>query len=146
MAGYRRFDRAFAPLWEELNMKTIVGTWRLVKAEAHDAAGKSLPTPYGGKGMGRLTLSGEGRMASVVVDARPELPSGMKRDYSSYCGNYTFDGTRLITRVDAASDPVRLGGDQVREVSFDGDFMVLRPPPRAGGEYRVLTWEKISDV
>ena len=127
-------------------MQSIVGTWRLVKAEAHDVDGKPLPTPYGGKGMGRVTFNAEGRMAAVVVDGRPELPSGVKRDHSSYCGNYTFDGARLVTRVDAASDPSRLGGDQVREVSFDGDFMVLRPPPRAGGEYRVLTWEKIADV
>jgi Lipocalin-like domain len=127
-------------------MQSIVGTWRLVKAEAHDANGKPLPLPYGGKGMGRVTFNAEGRMAAVVVDGRAELPSDIKRDYSSYCGNYTFDGNRLVTRVDAASDPSRLGGEQVREVSFDGDFMVLRPPPRAGGEYRVLTWEKISDV
>lgn len=127
-------------------MQSIVGTWRLVKAEAHDADGKPLPVPYGGKGMGRVTFNAEGRMAAVVVDGRLELPPDVKRDYSSYCGNYTFDGTRLITRVDAASDPSRLGGDQVREVSFDDDFMVLRPPPRAGGEYRVLTWEKISAV
>jgi hypothetical protein len=127
-------------------MQSVVGTWRLVKAEAHDAGGKPLPVPYGGKGMGRLTLSAEGRMASVVVDARPELPPGTARDYSSYCGNYTVDGGTLTTRVDAASDPSRLGSDQVRQVSFDGDLMVLRPPPRAGGEYRVLTWQKISDV
>ena len=127
-------------------MQSIGGTWRLVKAEAHDANGKPLPEPYGGKGMGRVTFNADGRMAAVVVDGRPELPPDVKRDYSSYCGNYTFDGSRLITRVDAASDPSRLGGDQVREVSFDGDFMVLRPPPRAGGEYRVLTWEKISEL
>ena len=127
-------------------MQSVVGTWRLVKAEAHDSGGNPLPAPYGGKGMGRLTLSAEGRMASVVVDARPELPAGMARDYSSYCGNYSCDGARLVTRVDAASDPTRLGSDQVRASSFDGDHMVLRPPPRAGGEHRVLTWEKISDV
>lgn len=127
-------------------MRSIVGTWRLVKAEAHDASGKPLPEPYGGKGMGRVTFNAEGRMATVVVDGRPELPPGVARDYSSYCGSYTFDGTRLMTRVDAASDPARLGSDQVREVSHDGDFMVLRPPPRPSGEHRVLTWEKVSDL
>ena len=127
-------------------MRSIVGTWRLVKAEAHDASGKPLPEPYGGKGMGRVTFNADGRMATVVVDGRPELPPGAARDYSSYCGSYTFDGARLVTRVDAASDPARLGSDQVREVSHDGDFMVLRPPPRPSGEYRVLTWEKISEV
>ena len=127
-------------------MTSITGTWRLVKAEAHDAAGKPLPAPYGGMGIGRVTFNAEGRMAAVVVDGRPVLPPGVARDYSSYCGNYTFDGTTLVTRVDAASDPARLGGDQVRQVSYDGDLMVLRPPPRAGGEYRVLSWEKISEV
>jgi hypothetical protein len=127
-------------------MRSMVGTWRLVKAEAHDGSGKPLPMPYGGQGMGRLTLSAEGRMASVVVDPRRELPPGVERDYSSYCGNYTVDGTTLTTRVDAASDPARVGSDQVRQVSFDGDLMVLRPPPRPNGEHRVLIWEKISDV
>ena len=98
--------------------------------------------------MGRVTFNAEGRMMAVVCDGRPELPPDMKRDYSSYCGNYNFDGTRLITRVDAASDPARLGSDQVREVSFDGERMILRPPPRqtaGGAEQRVLTWARISD-
>jgi hypothetical protein len=132
-------------------MPSIVGTWRLVKAEAYDPSGKPLAAPYGGQGMGRVTFSAEGRMAAVVVDGRPEPPPGAKRDFSSYCGNYSFDGARLVTRVDAASDPSRIDGDQVREVSFAGDFMVLRPPPRpsasgSGTEQRILTWEKISEV
>ena len=114
-------------------MPSIIGTWRLVKAESHDPGGKPLPTPYGGKGMGRVTFNAEGRMAAVVVDGRPTLPPGTPRDYSSYCGNYTFDGARLVTRVDAASDPSRIGSNQVRGVSFDGERMILRPPPRPTG-------------
>jgi hypothetical protein len=97
--------------------------------------------------MGRVTFNGEGRMMAVNCDGRPQLPAGTERAYSSYCGNYTFDGSRLITRVDAASDPARLGTDQVREVSFDGERMILRPPPRrteAGEEFRELTWERIA--
>jgi hypothetical protein len=128
-------------------MKSIVGTWRLVAAAAHDPAGNPMPTPYGAKGLGRVCFTAEGRMMAVVCDGRPALPPGIARDYSSYCGNYTFDGDRLVTRVDAASDPARIGTDQVRDVSFDGERMVLRPPPRqgAGGtEQRVLTWEKIA--
>src|SRR6266849_7444290 len=97
--------------------------------------------------MGRLTLNADGRMMAVTCDGRLELPAGTSRAYSSYCGNYTFDGARLITRVDAASDPARIGSDQVREVSFDGDRMILRPPPRQGEigeEYREITWERIA--
>src|SRR5438067_8801326 len=128
-------------------MPSIVGTWKLARAAARDAAGTALPDPYGGNGIGRLTLTAEGRMMSVVCDGRPELPAGTPREYSSYCGNYTFDGARLVTRVDAASDPSRIGSDQVREVSFDGDHMILRPPPRqteAGEEYRELSWARIA--
>jgi hypothetical protein len=129
-------------------MSSIIGTWRLVAATAKDANGNSLPPPYGGKGLGRVAFTGEGRMMAVVCDGRPSLPDGTRRDYSSYCGNYTFDGSRLVTRVDAASDPTRIGGDQVREAYLDGERLILRPPPRksaAGGdEYRELTWERIS--
>jgi hypothetical protein len=128
-------------------MPSIIGTWRLVAATATDGSGQPLPPPYGGKGMGRVTFNAEGRMMAVVCDGRPVLPPGMARDYSSYCGNYTFDGTRLVTVVDAASDPARIGSEQVRGVRFDGDRMVLRPPPRPSGDsvqQRELTWEKIA--
>jgi len=130
-------------------MTTVFGTWRLVRAIARDGDGKELPPPYSGHGMGRVMLSAEGRMMAVVCDGRREIPDGGKREYSSYCGNYTFDGDQLITHVDAASDPSRIGSDQVRDVRFEGGLMVLRPPPRAYGgavEQRELFWEKIADV
>ena len=88
-------------------------------------------------------------MMAVLCDGRPSLPPGTAREYTSYCGNFTFDGTRLVTVVDAASDPSRLGTDQVREVRFEGGLMVLRPPLReyaAGMEQRELWWEKIAGV
>jgi hypothetical protein len=128
-------------------MPSIVGTWKLADATARDAAGAMLPSPYGSKAMGRVTFTATGRMMSVVCDGRPELPAGASRDYSSYCGNYTFDGARLVTRVDAASDPSRIGSDQARGVRFEGDRMVLSPPPRRTGEseeYRELIWERIA--
>lgn len=128
-------------------MPSIVGTWKLVHATATDAAGATLPALYGGNAMGRVVFTAEGRMMSVVCDGRPELPAGSSRDYSSYCGNYTFDGSRLVTRVDAASDPARIGSDQVRGVRFAGERMILSPPPRqtgSGEERREITWERIA--
>jgi Lipocalin-like domain len=128
-------------------MPSIIGTWKLVSATARNASGTALPAPYGGKGMGRVTFTAEGRMMSVVCDGRAELPSGVSREYSSYCGTYTFDGARLVTRVDAASDPSRIGGDQVRGVRFDGERMILTPPTRSAGdseEYREIAWERIA--
>src|ERR1700761_5514471 len=114
-------------------MPSVTGTWRLVKAISQDAEGRELPVPYGGQPMGRLALGADGRMAAVICDARRAIPDNGKREYSSYCGNYTFNGTQLVTRVDAASDPSRMGSDQVRDVSFEGVQMVLRPPLRSYG-------------
>jgi len=86
-------------------------------------------------------------MMSVVCDGRKELPAGVSREYSSYCGNYTYDGEKLVTRVDAASDPSRIGSDQVRGVRFEGARLVLIPPPLRIGEsedHREIIWERIA--
>ena len=55
--------------------------------------------------------------------------------------------TTLSTRVDASSDPGRIGGDQVRTVRFEDHHMVLAPPRRlyAGVMQRQeLLWERIA--
>jgi hypothetical protein len=115
---------------------------------AHDDAGKPMHAPYGLIPMGVVMFSANGRMVAVLCDARPQLPADEEaREYSSYCGNYTFDGTTLVTRVDAASDRSRLGGDQVRRVRFDGDRPVLMPPPRPWRgvmQHREMFFERIA--
>lgn len=129
-------------------MRSIVGTWKLVAAAARDRDGSTVPDPYGGKPMGRAVFTQEGRMMAVTCDGRPDLPQGMRREYSSYIGTYSFDGERLVTQVDGASDPSRIGGDQVRGVRFDGERMILSPPPRrtaSGEQFRELTWERIAE-
>jgi Lipocalin-like domain len=126
---------------------SAVGIWRLASATAIDSNGNRKEVPYGPRGMGLVTLTADGRMMAVLVDGRKNLPDGAKRDYSSYCGNYTFDGSTLTTIVDAASDPARMGSAQVRKVRFDGDKMVLMPPPSEVNGLKVqreLTWERIS--
>ena len=129
-------------------MQSIVGTWKLIAAAARDRNGNPVPDPYGGKPMGRVMFTADGRMMAVTCDGRADLPPGTKREYNSYIGTYTFDGSRLVTQVDGASDPSRIGSDQVRGVRFDGERMVLSPPPRqtaSGEQFRELTWEKLSN-
>jgi hypothetical protein len=127
----------------------VVGVWRLVSATATDANGNKLAVPYGPRGMGIVTLTSDGRMMAVLVDGRATLPEGTKREYSSYCGNYTFDGSTLITKPDASSDPSRFTVDQVRKVRFEGDRMVLIPPVSEVKGVKVtreIFWERISTV
>src|SRR5438552_2922731 len=84
------------------NVQSIIGTWKLVAAAARDRDGKPLPAPYAGKGLGRVMFNADGRMMAVTCDGRPDLPAGTERAYSSYIGRYTFDGERLVTRVDGS--------------------------------------------
>ncbi len=46
---------------------SIVGTWKLVRATAKDGDGAAMPEPYGGKGIGRVTFTAEGRMQAGRV-------------------------------------------------------------------------------
>ena len=128
--------------------RNVVGVWRLVSTKATDPEGKQVAQPFGPRGMGLVTLTGDGRMMAVLVDGRASLPEGSPRQYSSYCGNYTFDGSTLVTTVDANSDPVRFTAPQVRKVRFEGERMILQPPPSTIDGVTVtreLTWERISD-
>ena len=127
----------------------VVGVWRLLSTRAIDPAGRQVGVPFGPRGMGLVTLTSDGRMMAVLVDGRSKLPDGTTREYSSYCGNYTFDGSTLTTTVDANSDPARFTAPQVRKVRFQGELMILVPPPAELGGMKVnreLTWEKISSV
>jgi hypothetical protein len=130
-------------------MNELVGTWRLVRAQAWDGDGKPMAPPYDGQGLGRIVITADGRMAVMMIDGRKEIPAGGKREYGGYSGTFTYDGKQLVTHVDTAPDPSRIGSDQPRGVRFENGLMILRPPPRRQGdaiEQRELTWERISTV
>jgi hypothetical protein len=85
-------------------------------------------------------------MLTVLCDGRPILPPDEPRQYVSYAGNYRFDGNTLVTRVDASSDASRVGGEQVRQVRFEGTRLVLNPPRRLWQgvmQHQELVWERI---
>ena len=95
-------------------MRDILGTWRLVREERFDAARRPLPTRFGEHGIGLVRFDGQ-RMMAVLVDNDPApKAAGEARAFNSYCGAYTFDGERLVTRVDAGL-PELIGSDQVRQ-------------------------------
>jgi len=124
----------------------IVGTWRLKSTKGHDDDGNILPPPYGPIPMGLVVFAADGRMMAVLCDGRPALPPGEPRQFMSYAGNYSFDGTTLSTRVDASSDASRIGGDQVRSVRFENGDLVLAPPRRLYAgimQHQQLVWQRL---
>jgi hypothetical protein len=130
-------------------MTDIVGTWRLVAVSSRDPEGQPLPPQYGPQAMGRIVFSADQRIMVAICDGRPELPAGTRRQYGGYCGDYVFDGARLTTHVDAAPNAALIGTEQIRGVRFEGERMILRPPPREIDgvmHHRELSWERISPV
>ncbi|MGE0766951.1 MAG: lipocalin-like domain-containing protein [Hyphomicrobiaceae bacterium] len=127
----------------------ITGTWKLVRTKAEAEDGSAGRPPFGGEQViGRLVLDPSGRMMGAIMDGRTEIPVGQTRERSFYSGRYTYDGKQLVTRVDTSIDQDRIGSDQVRDVSFEGEYMVLRPPLRryqGRMERHTLWWIKISD-
>jgi hypothetical protein len=130
-------------------MQDITGTWRLVAVRSVDPQGRPLVPPYGPQAIGRIVFSADKRVMVAICDGRPNLPAGVGREYGGYTGDYTFDGSTLTTQVDAAPNSALVGTAQTRGVRFEGERMVLQPPPREIGgvtHHRELTWERISPV
>jgi hypothetical protein len=127
-------------------MNSIIGTWRLVAETAWDGAGQSKPTILGPLAIGLCTYTAAGRMMAVLSDGRRDPIDG-PRAYASYCGTYTFDGSRVVTEVDGASEPSFREAAQIREVRFNGDRIAVRPPVGFRGAddvTREFTWERIA--
>ncbi len=125
---------------------TITGTWRLVAERAWDETGAPFPAAFGPMGIGIATFTPEGRMMAVLSDGRPETPDAV-RAYVSYIGRYSFDGSRLVTVVDGASEPRLREADQIRDARFEGARLILRPPTRniRGRQVtRELEWERVT--
>jgi hypothetical protein len=128
----------------------IVGVWRLAKTSAVGDDGAAMHPPYGEDPRGLLVFYADGRMMSVLCDSRKQLPPGEDvREYMSYCGNYTWDGRTLVTRVDASAEAKRVGGEQTRFTAFEDGLLVLTQKPRPWQgkmQHRALYWEKVAEA
>jgi hypothetical protein len=125
--------------------KDLEGIWRLASSRAWDSQGAELQDPYGSAPMGQITFA-NGRMLAALCRGDADLGPTGNRPYSSYGGTYAIVDGRLEVDVDIALDPSRIGGKQVRDITFDGNRLVLRPPVRAYGEsreQRELAWVRV---
>lgn len=123
----------------------IIGVWRLLSVQARDPEGRVVASDYGPCPMGTAQFGPE-RMMAALGDGRPPV-AGESRYWVAYTGAWQVEGAVLRTRVDAAHPADRLGTDQVRDCRFEGEHLVLRPPPRLAGRVTIqleLTWEKLA--
>jgi Lipocalin-like domain len=132
----------------------LVGTWRLVSYETVDEAGRR-SQPYGAA-VGRLTYDRDGNMTGQVMrpnrapvslgDGNAQQVRAAYIGYIAYFGTYEVarDGESVVHRVEGSLNPAWVGGNQVRQMRFDGDRLILEATvEKAGGLVRhVLTWER----
>ena len=132
----------------------LIGTWRLVSYETSET-GSRRGRPYG-DAVGRLSYDDRGNMSGQVM--RPDRPRVESGDgnaqqvraaylgYIAYFGTYEVapDGRSVVHHVEGALNPAWVGGDQVRQLRFDGDRLVLSADVRKSGQVvtHVLTWER----
>ncbi len=129
-------------------MRSIDGVWQMINTECIAVDGSALPPPYGGaSGMGVIYVRNN-RLTCVLCSSEPSSP-GRSPEYNSYCGPYSYDGKRLITRVDASSNKEWIGTEQIRDVSYDNGILTLCPVEGSGpvdkGQ-RVLHWARLPDI
>ncbi len=133
----------------------LIGNWTLVSYDAVTPDGsRSLPF---GHAVGRLTYDEHGHMSGQVMRpgrARVSLGEGNAQQvraayigYIAYFGRYELNaaGDRVTHFVDGALNPVWVGGEQVRQLRFDGDLLVLQADVQKGRHVikHVLTWRKL---
>ncbi|MGB3797494.1 MAG: lipocalin-like domain-containing protein [Alteraurantiacibacter sp.] len=125
----------------------LIGVWKLIEIVNTDEAGNALRSSYGARKMGLITFNDDHRMMVVISDGRDSILEGTDREYSSYTGRYTFDGTTLKTEVDGSLPIERVGTLQTRPARLEGKRITLTAPPvEIDGvvNYRDLTWERIE--
>ncbi|HET7695497.1 MAG TPA: lipocalin-like domain-containing protein [Vicinamibacterales bacterium] len=132
----------------------LIGSWRLVSYETKDAAGRT-GRPYG-NAVGRISYDANGNMTGQVMRPdRPAVEPGTEHahqartaflGYIAYFGTYDVapDGRSVVHHVQGALNPAWVGGDQVRQMRFDGDRLILSTVTRKDGAALIheLTWER----
>ena len=132
----------------------LIGSWRLVSYETTDAAGGK-GKPYG-DAVGRISYDAHGNMTGQVMrpDRSPADPGASPADwaraaylgYIAYFGTYDVaaDGQSVVHHVQGSLNPAWVGGDQVRQLRFDGERLILSTNTSKDGVaiLHELTWEK----
>ncbi|MBI76406.1 MAG: hypothetical protein CMM53_01295 [Rhodospirillaceae bacterium] len=118
-------------------IKKMIGTWRLVAFRFVDSdgnPGREEDAPTGG----RMEYTLDGHMATATRQA--------DGGYFSYFGEFELKGSQVFHHIELSAHSKLEGTTTVRDVSFEGDNLILTasPPVMGGpGSKASLIWEKI---
>ena len=148
------------PTLESSAKPSLYGTWRLVSLTQTATATGEATDVFGKAPRGFITYGRDGRMMTLIVtDSRPkpanlaavtdQQRADLFRTMVAYGGAYTFDGKVVTHHVDISSNETWTGTDQVRNVKFERNLLILTTNPQASPPdgrmaVTVLTWERLK--
>jgi hypothetical protein len=115
--------------------RQIVGTWTLVSVVYEDVASKERTLVYGEHPRGIQIATSEGRWLALMTAEGRAIPktdadrAQALKSMIAYTGRYRVAGGQVITKVEAAWNEAWVGGEQVRNIRFEGDRLYIESPP-----------------
>jgi hypothetical protein len=137
----------------------LIGTWRLVSWENRSLVDGQISYPLGKDAAGYIMYNQDGYMfvaimgpnrlkfaANDLLSGTPEEEAQAEETYVSYCGQYDFDGDKVVHHVELSLFPNWVGVDQERLVELAGNRLTLSTPPillRGIQQTAHLIWERV---
>ena len=123
----------------------IIGTWLLERFIIESPQGEQ--RNWGSNSQGMLIYTSSGHM-SVGLNKDVEKKSAVEaQNYFDsilfYSGTFAIDGKTVKHQVTQASNPTRIGKEQVRFAKLENDILTLTSPDESFGR-AILTWRKIA--
>jgi lipocalin-like protein len=115
--------------------RQIVGTWTLVSVVYEDVASRERTPVYGEHPRGIQIATPEGRWLALMTAEGRAIPTTdgdraqALKSMIAYTGRYRVAGGQVITKVEAAWNEAWVGGEQVRNIRFEGDRLYIESPP-----------------
>jgi Lipocalin-like domain len=115
--------------------RQIVGTWKLVSVNYEDPATRERTPIYGDHPKGIQIATLEGRWLALMTAEGRSVPqtdgdrAAALKSMIAYTGRYRIENGQVITKVEAAWNEGWVGGEQVRNIRFDGDRLYIESPP-----------------
>jgi hypothetical protein len=120
-----------------VDQDVLIGTWDLTALEIRPDGGGELTYVLGEHPKGRLTYGSDGQVVVFLAAAdRPainwrmgevaaELKAEAYDSFVSYRGAWELLGEKMVHHVEFSSVPAYVGTDLVRDISFEGEKLVL---------------------
>lgn len=136
----------------------LLGTWTLVSAEREEIPSGAKRAYLGENPSGFLHYVPDGRMMSIITRSGRKAPAGnvanateaeaLVRSMVAYGGTYVCEGDIVTHHCDISWNQSFTGTRQVRNVTFEGDRLILSPPPSPDPtdgtmSVRRLTWKRL---